>query len=86
VATLEDVHVLYVQAKYDNYLEPKGWNQLIDMAEENDGIPILAGRGEKRKLKFWRLTERKDGVKGPQPFREVSIIPRHPFILGYDYE
>lgn len=60
--------VIFVQCKRHGILNPKGWNDLFDLADSAGALAILAFKGGGRKgHQYKRLTARKEG-RAPQPY------------------
>lgn len=61
--------ILMIQCKLDDYMGPKEWNRLLDIAQKAGGIPLLyGGRG-----RVWRLAGRKDGSGSRQPLEPFVV-------------
>lgn len=67
--------LLLVQVKGNGVLGPTKWNELYDLAQMVDGVPVLAERlPGKTAITYYRLTARKDR-RGRQPY-EIFLTDR----------
>jgi Holliday junction resolvase len=67
-------HVLLVQCKRNGRLDPAEWNELWDLAQETQGIPVLADRPPRKAIRYWMLTGPKEpGARGRSPRVPFSI-------------
>lgn len=68
--------VIFVQCKRNGDLGVDGWNDLFNLAASVGAVPLLAETGTTRgHILYWRLLERKDGRKRPQP--RGAFLPEH---------
>lgn len=60
--------VLFIQCKRGGSIGVTEWNSVFDLAVSVGAIPILAETsGGRNAMRLWRMTDRKDGTKRPQP-------------------
>jgi len=60
--------VLFIQCKRSGQIGVKEWNEVVDLAASVEATPVLTERPESgRGVRYWRMTDRKDGSKRAQP-------------------
>lgn len=71
--------LLFVQVKRGGALAPAEWNDLYDLAEETGAVPVLAEKLLRQPVRFFRLTDRKDGGGRRQPMEPFTLLPARVF-------
>lgn len=73
IIAIKPGQVLFIQCKRGGALPPKEWNEIYDLAVSAGAVPIMAENPFPRTMRWWRLTDRKDGSKRRQPMEPFVI-------------
>jgi Holliday junction resolvase len=75
LVALHSGRTLLVQCKRDGELRVLEWNRLFDLARSCGAVPVLAAADVDRTVALYRLTGRKEGLKG-------AAQPMEPLVLA----
>ena len=66
VIALKPGQVLLIQAKTDGVISIRDWNQLLELGERLNAVPLLAWRPRRGHIEYWRLI-------GPRVARQSPV-------------
>jgi hypothetical protein len=64
--------ILWIQAKHKGAIGSTEWNEVIDIAEQYGGWPVLVMHVSTRKTGFFRLDERRQPRRRGRPYTQFD--------------